>query len=355
MSLKQEFAEKARQSVKLYTEYTLRNYQHVKSLAEQAWRIAEVQEQRLRRAYTDYAEAMLEALAVDMSYLFRVYHATSLAELSELAIQASLDPALEKASQDMAGAVKTMLDVISLTDEPRWAYVYGEIVRTFKTYAHLLRQADTDSYLAGKKFTANTDFDTELARAFRGFMAETRLRLELMKFFAKKHEAPIYKAPVTLLKALTHLSILALALSLAHPPDPKTQLRLLKTATPATYRSQLRLAASAGSPWLPDALKIQAFLTAYREKAEEEKQSVKQALTGILEAYPRALNGLPVDPQAWSRAQDTARKLFRTAYTVAQQTEEAAENQRVAGAYKIIMLVAFGALDTLQQLASRKQ
>ena len=355
MSLKQEFVERARHSVKLYTEYTLRNYQHVKSLAELAWRIAEVQEHRLRRAYTDYANAMLDALVIDMSYLFRAYRATSLAELAELAIQASLDPALEKASQDMAGAVKTMLDVVSLADEPRWAYVYGEIVRTFNTYAHLLRQADTDSYLAGKKFAANMDFDTELARAFRGFMAETRLRLALIKFFMKKHEAPLYKAPVTLLKALTHISILALALSLAYPPDPKTQLRLLKTATPATYKSQLRLAANMGSPWLPDALRIQAFLTVYREKIEAERQSVKQALTDILEAYPRALNGLPVDPQVWARAQDTARRLLRTAYTVAQQTEETAENQRAAGPYKIIMLAAFGALDTLQQISSRKQ
>ena len=355
MSLKEEFVEKARQSVKLYTEYTLRNYQHVKSLAEQAWHIAEIQEQRLRRAYTDYANAMLDALAIGMSYLFRAYHATSLAELAEIAIQASLDPALDQASQDMAGAVKTILDVINLTDEPRWSYVYGEIVRTFNTYAHLLKRADTDSYLAGKRFTANMDFDTELARAFRAFMAETKLRLALMKFFTKRHEAPIYKAPVTLLKALSHLSILALALSLAYPPDPKTQLRLLKTATPATYRAQLRLVANMGSPWLPDALKIQAFVASYREKIEAERQSIRQALIDILEAYPRVLNGLPVDPQIWTRAQDTARHLFRTAYAVAQQTEEMAENQRASGPYKIIMLVAFGALDTLQQFASRKQ
>jgi len=355
MSLKQEFAEKARQSVKQYTEYTLRNYQHVKSLAEQAWHIAEIQEQRLRRAYTDYANAMLEALAVDTSYLFRVYRADSTAELAEIAIQASLDPALDEASQDMAGAVKTMLDVINLTDEPRWSYIYGEIVRTFSTYAHLLRQADTDSYLAGKKFTANVDFDAELARAFRGFMAQTRLRLALIKFFVKKHEAPLYKAPATLLKALTHLSILALALSFAYPPDPKTQLRLLKTASPPAYKSQLRQAANMGSPWLPDALRIQAFLTSYREKVEAEKQSVKQAVTDLLEAYPRAINGLPLDPQLWARAQDTARRLLRTAYAVAQQADDMAENQRLAGPYKTIMLIAFGALDTLQQIASRNQ
>ncbi|MCI4409520.1 MAG: hypothetical protein JHC26_10550 [Thermofilum sp.] len=355
MSLKQEFTEKARQSVKLYTDYTLRNYQHVKSLADQAWHIAEIQEQRLRRAYTDYANAMFEALAIDMSYLFRAYHATSLAELAEIAIQASLDQALDQASQDMADAVKTILDVINLTDEPKWSYVYSEIVRTFSTYAHLLKRADSDSYLAGKKFTANMDFDTELARAFRALMAETKFRLALMKFFTKRHEAPIYKAPVTLLKALSHLSLLALALSLAYPPDPKTQLRLLKIATPATYRAQLRLVANMGSPWLPDALKIQAFVTSYREKIEAERQGIRQALIDILEAYPRALNGLPVDPQVWTRAQDIARHLFRTAYTVAQQTEEMAENQRASGPYKIIMLVAFGALDTLQQFSSRKQ
>jgi hypothetical protein len=342
MSFKEE-RERARQSVRLYADYTLRNYQRVRSLVERVWRIAELEEQLLRQACADYAYAMLEALAIDVAYLFRAYGAQGPAELADVVVGTALDPKLARASASMYASVRRMFEVAVLTHEPKWGYELREAHHAVTTYLSLLGQARSASPL----FTVNKDFHAEIARLRRALAMESSLRLSVLRLFSRKHESPLYKATATLLKVRLNLLPLALALSLAYPRDHRTLLTLLRLLSPALFKTYAESVAKLSPPQHPD----QGFAARYREKVEAEWPSVRHAAVDLLEAYPRALTGM-LDPQVWSRVYEKTRDLLIAAYVAAHEAWRSVGN---AHAYAAVRIAATGALVVVEDIASKSK
>jgi hypothetical protein len=243
----------------------------------------------------------------------------------------------------MYASVRRMLEVATLAHEPKWAYELREAHHAVATYLSLLGQARDASPL----FTVNRDFHAEVARLRRALAMESSLRLSVLRLFSRRHESPLYKATATLLKVRLNLLPLALALSLAYPRDHGALLALLRLLSPALLKSYVESAARLSPPQHPD----QVFAARYREKVEAEWPSVKHAAVGLLEAYPRALTGMP-DPEVWSRAYEKTRDLLIAAYVAA---HEAWRSVGSARAYAAVRIAATGALVVLEDIASKSR